>query len=78
MSMSEQAGAIFILALIMLTQLDGNPVWVEVKQIQAIRPNTHEVKSCAPNAGALVKLGSMSLCVKETPLQIRDKIEGGK
>ncbi len=63
-------------ALIMLTQLDGNPVWVEVDQIQAIRPNTHEVKTCAPNAGALVRLGAIALCVKETPMQIRDKIDG--
>lgn len=64
-----------LLAFILLTQLDGSPVWVESNAIQAIKPNSRQAKSCHASAGAVVRLGALALCVKETPEEIRRQIE---
>jgi len=62
--------------LILLTQLDGNPVWVESKAIQAIRPS-RDSGQCRYGGGSAIRLGSMGLCVKEKPDEIREKMQNG-
>jgi hypothetical protein len=66
-----------VLALILLTQLDGNPVWVESKAIQAIRPS-RDSGQCRFGGGSAIRLTGMGLCVKEKPDEIREKINGGR
>ena len=58
-------------ALIVLTQLSGQPVLVESTQIIIIRSQSSE---CGPGTGAVIRVGASALCVKETPEQIREKI----
>jgi uncharacterized protein YlzI (FlbEa/FlbD family) len=62
--------------LIMLTQLDGSPIWVESAAIQAIRPTQHS--HCHVPHGAAIRLTGIGLCVRETPEQVREKIKGAK
>ena len=62
--------------LILLTQLDGNPVWVESKAIQAIRPS-RDSGQCRHGGGSALRLSSMGLCVKEKPDEIREKMQNG-
>ena len=67
-----------LLALIMLTQLDGNPVWIESSAIVIVKQSHTGLKperQCATNAGAAIRVGSLGLCVKETPELIRKKID---
>jgi hypothetical protein len=66
-----------MLVLILLTQLDGNPVWVESKAIQAIRPS-RDSGQCRFGGGSAIRLSSMGLCVREKPDEIREKINGGR
>lgn len=66
-----------VLALIMLTSLDGGPIWVESSAVVIIRP-AHGGKQCAATVGAAVRIGSTGLCVRETAEEIRKKIEGAK
>ena len=63
-----------ILALIMLTLLDGKPVYVESSAIYIIRGD-HTLCTTASTA---ISVGGKGLCVKETPEQIKGKIEGVK
>lgn len=63
-----------LLALIMLTSLDGSPIWVESTQIVIIRP-ARGGKQCADSVGAGIRIGSTSLCVRETPEQIQRKMK---
>jgi uncharacterized protein YlzI (FlbEa/FlbD family) len=65
-----------VVMLILLTQLDGNPVWVESKAIQAIRPS-RDSGQCRYGGGSAIRLTGMGLCVKEKPDEIREKINGG-
>jgi hypothetical protein len=60
-----------LIALIMLTSLDGSPIWVESTQVQVIRIRSAE---CGAGAGAVIRIGQTTLCVKETTDEIRDKI----
>lgn len=63
------------LTVIVLTLLDGRSVWVESTHIQSIRaPDGH----CAHGAHSIVRFdaGGGILCVKETPAEIRNTIEG--
>ena len=64
-----------LLALIMLTALDGSPVWIESSQVIVIRPATQQ---CRVKSGAGIRVGSTTFCVRETPDEVRDKIEGAK
>ena len=64
-----------VLALIMLTALDGTPVWVESTAVQVIRPSTAHCKS---GHGAAIRVTSMALCVRETPEEIRGKLKDAK
>jgi hypothetical protein len=62
-----------VLSLILLTQLDGGPIWVESKAIQAIRPS-RDSGQCHHGGGSAVRLASIGLCVRETPDEIRELI----
>jgi hypothetical protein len=60
-----------LLALIMLTQLDGHPIWVESTAIIAVKPASGQ---CNKPSNAGIRLGTINLCVLETPGQIRELI----
>lgn len=62
-----------LLALIMLTSLDGSPIWVESNQVQIVRPATQQCKSLH---GSGIQVGTVAVCVRETPDQIRKTLEG--
>lgn len=57
-------------ALILLTSLDGKPVWVESTQVIIVR---HSL-DCAHGQATAVMIQSKALCVKETIDEIRDKV----
>jgi len=64
-----------ILEVILLTLLDGHPIWIESQHIQSVRtPDGH----CGPGSGSIIRFdaGGGILCVKEKPVEIRDKIKG--
>jgi hypothetical protein len=64
-----------LLALIMLTSLDGSPVWVEANQVQIIRPAAKGANhQCREGVGAGIRIGSYAMCVRETPQQIMEKL----
>ena len=70
-----------LLALIMLTQLDGNPVWVESSAIVIVKQSHTGLKperQCHGAAKSAIRIGTMGLCVIETPEQIRKKIDESK
>lgn len=70
-----------LLALIMLTQLDGSPVYVEHSVIYIVNPDFAEQSGqCPPHTGAAITVGSRGLCVRESVKQICEKVEryGGK
>jgi hypothetical protein len=67
-------GIIFF-SLIILSALDGSPVWVESTQVIIIR--THS-KECGPGTGAVIRVGTVALCVKESESTIRQKIYEAK
>lgn len=60
-----------MLMLIMLTSLDGSPIWVESSQVQIIRPATQQ---CQSMNGSGIQVGTVALCVRETPEQIQEKL----
>lgn len=60
-------------ALIMLTALDGSPVWVESSAVVIVRP---ALQQCKHVEGSGIRIGTVSLCVREAPEQIQKKIEG--
>ena len=62
-----------LLSLIMLTTLDGHPVWVESTQVQIVR---HSL-DCAHGQATALSVGSRALCVKETIEQVRDAVTKG-
>lgn len=61
-----------LFALIMLTQLDGSPIWVESRQVSIIRQST---KQCQAARASGIQIGSVAMCVRETPDQIREKLK---
>ena len=61
----------FALALILLTSIDGKPIWVESTAVIIVRTQSHE---CAPGHGSSILVGARGLCVRETPDQIRELI----
>lgn len=61
-----------LFGFIMLTQLDGSPVWVEATQVQIIRVRSSE---CGHGAGCVIRVGSTTLCVKESADTVRGKID---
>jgi hypothetical protein len=63
--------AFLALALILLTSLDGKPIWVESSAVVIIRTQSHE---CQDGHGSVIRVGSNALCVREKPDQIRELI----
>lgn len=68
-------GGLTAFALIILTALDGSPIWVESTQIQIIRPAT---KQCHTDIGAGIRVGTVAICVRETPEQIQKRMRDAK
>ena len=66
--------SVLLWALILLTQLDGQPIWVESTQIVVIRAARPESRQCEEHVGAAIRIGTVGICVRETPEQIRQKI----
>lgn len=62
-----------LLSLIMLTTLDGKPVWVESTQVIVVR---HSL-DCAHGNATAVMIQSKALCVKESIDEVREKIKKG-
>jgi len=62
-------------ALIMLTSLDGSPVWVESAQVIIIRPH---IASCSAGTGAAIRVGPRGLCVREKPEEIMEKMKNAR
>jgi hypothetical protein len=60
-----------LLSLIVLSGLDGSPIWVESTQIIIIRIHS---KECGPGAGAVIRVGPNALCVRESESVIRRKV----
>jgi len=65
-----------ILTLIVLTQLDGSPIWVESAAVQAIRPAIRS--HCQVPHGSAIRLSGIGLCVRETPDEVREKVRSAK
>jgi uncharacterized protein YlzI (FlbEa/FlbD family) len=66
--------AMVLFVVILLTTLDGHPIWIESKHIQSIRaPDGH----CAPRSSAFIRFDNGgTLCVMEKPSEIFDKVQG--
>ena len=62
---------VIVLALIMLTSLDGSPVWVESNHVIILR---HATSDCKSKTGSGILVGTTKLCVRETPEQIQEKL----
>ena len=62
-----------VASLILLTTLDGKPVWVESTQIQIVR---HSL-DCSHGQATALSVGGRALCVKETIDEVRDKVKRG-
>ena len=60
--------------LVVLTAPDGRPITFDLTTGMVIVPLTSEAH-CAHGSHAVVTLGSKSLCVKETPEEIRKRID---
>ena len=58
-----------ILELVLLTALDGSPLWVQRCDIQILREANIQ---CHHKGGAGIKVLGTSLCVKETVDTIRE------
>src|SRR5262245_16219511 len=63
-----------LFALSMLTQLDGNIVWVETAHLQIIKTVRGKGSGCEAHAGAAVRVGGSTFCVTETADEIRQKV----
>lgn len=60
-------------ALIMLTQLSGQPLWVESSQVFVLR----ESLDCAHKQATTIMVSGKPFCVKETIDQVREKVKQG-
>lgn len=59
---------------LLLTLLNGNPMWVAKEQIAAVSSPT-QISACAAVAKALVILKTgTQICVRETPQQVLEKL----
>lgn len=61
-----------ILALILLTQLDGSDIRVEHSQVYILKKSKQQ---CPITAGAMIGIGPRDLCVKETEEYICSRVE---
>ena len=63
-------------ALLTLTAPDGRLITLDLTTGMVIVPITNEAH-CARGSNAVVTLGNKTICVRETPEQIRNKIDEG-
>ena len=63
-----------VLSLLTLTAPDGRAISLDLTTGLVIVPITNEAH-CARGSNAVVTLGNKSICVRETPEQIRNKID---
>jgi uncharacterized protein YlzI (FlbEa/FlbD family) len=66
----KRAGVFF--SFILLTAMNGDPVWVDSMAVDIIR--THTVQ-CHEAHRAVIRIGATTICVKETPEEIQEKIK---
>lgn len=66
-----------VLAFVMLTRLDGRPVWVDNTPgvVQIIQEATD---ACHKQGGSGLQIGARTLCVRETPAEIQEKLNAPK
>lgn len=62
-------------SLIMLTQLDGAPIWVESSAVVIVKPSEAGQQTCGKLAKATISVAGRGLCVRESPDEIRAKIK---
>ena len=67
-----------LLVFIVLTALDGSPMWVESDDIQIIRPARLKQAQCEKSAGSGIRVGANGMCVRETPEQILELIHASQ
>ena len=59
-----------LFSLILLTTLDGKPVWVESTQVAIVR---HSL-DCAHGTATALLIAGKALCVKESIDEVREKV----
>ena len=57
----------WLIALIILTQLDGSPIRIDADLVSIMKTKSH---GCGPGHGAVIVVGSQTLCVRETEEQV--------
>ncbi len=62
-------------SLILLTQLDGKPIWVESTAVIIVKGQSTD---CQHGHGSTISVAGRGLCVRETIDQIREKVEKAK
>lgn len=62
-----------IFALILLSTLDGKPVWVESTQVAIVRQSL----DCAHGQATAIMVQGKPLCVKEPISEVREKVKKG-
>jgi len=67
--------AALLFAWVLLTDLNGGPVWVQSESAQVIRGKTD---SCRTGVGSTIRVGSNAFCVREPPEQILELFRGKK
>jgi hypothetical protein len=68
------ASSAAILSVLTLTAPDGRPITFDLTTGMVIVPVSNEAH-CAHGSHAVVTLGAKTICVRETPEQIRNKID---
>jgi hypothetical protein len=68
------ASSALILFVLTLTAPDGRPITLDLSTGLVIVPIYNQAH-CAHGSNAVVTLGSKTICVRETPEQIRNKID---
>ena len=66
--------AAIIFSFLVLTAPDGRPITFDLSTGMVIIPITGEAH-CARGSHAIVNLGGKPVCVRETPEEIRSKID---
>ena len=61
-------------AVLVLTAPDGRPITIDLQTGMLIIPITNEAH-CARGSHAVVNIGGKAICVKESPEEIRGKID---
>ena len=69
-----------LLALIILTQLDGQPIRVDSNQVNILKGANPNDTLCKHGHGSSISIAGRGMCVRETPEEICAKVEkfGGR